>query len=342
MSKFDECWKEALRLYLEWFLAFFFPRAHHDIDWTRDYETLNVELEKILPESQVGRRYADKLFRVVKKGKARDSRLLHVEVQCQVDEDFERRLHIYNYRTDDGYNQPPVTIALLGDTSPDWWPQEYLFEEWGFVRSLLFPSVKLLDYDGREQELLAHENPFALLVLAHLQSRKTAEDLQARLQWKVRLLRRLRELLFEGEDFRHWVRFIDYLLAVPPEWDQRVRQEILDIPEETRMLPKGGLELIMEAEAEKRVGKRFLEVGLAKGREVGLEEGHAKGLEEGRAQARSGLLAGIEALLELKFGMVDLPLMEALRKQSDIHVLCQVQLAIKNASSSDELRRILP
>lgn len=32
---FDSPWKDALHLYLDYFLAFFFPDIHGDIDWDR-------------------------------------------------------------------------------------------------------------------------------------------------------------------------------------------------------------------------------------------------------------------------------------------------------------------
>jgi hypothetical protein len=40
----DSPWKEVIERYFEPFLAFFFPRAHAEIDWTRGYELLDKEL----------------------------------------------------------------------------------------------------------------------------------------------------------------------------------------------------------------------------------------------------------------------------------------------------------
>ena len=33
MSDFDSPWKEALGVYFEPFMAFFFPEAHADVEW---------------------------------------------------------------------------------------------------------------------------------------------------------------------------------------------------------------------------------------------------------------------------------------------------------------------
>jgi hypothetical protein len=64
MSDYDSAWKEALESYFRLFLAFFFPDIHNDVDWTTDHETLDLELQKLTPEAERGRRHADKLIKV--------------------------------------------------------------------------------------------------------------------------------------------------------------------------------------------------------------------------------------------------------------------------------------
>lgn len=44
-------------------MAFFFPEAHRDIDWTRPFEMLDKELQQITPESEQGSRVVDKLVK---------------------------------------------------------------------------------------------------------------------------------------------------------------------------------------------------------------------------------------------------------------------------------------
>jgi hypothetical protein len=53
-------------LYFQPFLAFFFPEVHTLIDWDRPIEFLDKELERLIPESEIGRRVADKLVKVWK------------------------------------------------------------------------------------------------------------------------------------------------------------------------------------------------------------------------------------------------------------------------------------
>ena len=44
MPDYDSPWKEILDSYFPAFMAFFFPEAHADIDWTRGYESLDTDL----------------------------------------------------------------------------------------------------------------------------------------------------------------------------------------------------------------------------------------------------------------------------------------------------------
>ncbi|MCP4353222.1 MAG: hypothetical protein GY795_47835, partial [Desulfobacterales bacterium] len=63
-SDYDSPWKEAVEVYFEAFMLFFFPDIHAEIDWSVDYEFLDKELEKIVRDAKTGRRHADKLVKV--------------------------------------------------------------------------------------------------------------------------------------------------------------------------------------------------------------------------------------------------------------------------------------
>lgn len=44
-ADYDNPWKEALQQYLQSFLAFCFPQVHALIDWGRQYQSLDKELQ---------------------------------------------------------------------------------------------------------------------------------------------------------------------------------------------------------------------------------------------------------------------------------------------------------
>jgi hypothetical protein len=80
-ADYNSPWKEALDAYFEPFLALLFPEVHRQIDWSRGYESLDKELQQVVREAEVGRRYVDKLFKVWTKDRVERWVLIHVEVQ---------------------------------------------------------------------------------------------------------------------------------------------------------------------------------------------------------------------------------------------------------------------
>ena len=58
MSEHDSPWKEVLDRYFDSFVAFFFPHIHQAIDWSRGHETLDKELQQVMPDAETGRRTA--------------------------------------------------------------------------------------------------------------------------------------------------------------------------------------------------------------------------------------------------------------------------------------------
>jgi hypothetical protein len=235
-ADYDSPWKEALDLYFRPFLAFFLRAIHDDIDWSRGYEVLDKELQRIAPRSARGRLYVDKLVKVWLKNGREVWILLHIEIQTQRQRGFPRRLSVYNHRISDHYNRRVVSVAVLADDDPKWRPDRYEDEFWGWSERMVFPVVKLLDYRDREAELEADANPFARVVLAHLKALETRGDAEARWLWKFRLARGLHEYGFATEDVRQLLRLIDWLMVLPEAAQKRFRHE-LDEYEEARKMP---------------------------------------------------------------------------------------------------------
>src|SRR5262249_9330199 len=139
MADYDSPWKEVLDRFFALVLAFLLLRAHDEIDWTEDHESLETELRKVLPESEIGPRRVDKLVKVYRKDTG-DPAYLHVEAQMFAEEEFERRMYVYNSKAEQVYNSPIVSVALLGDDRADWRPRRYRFELWGCIKTFTFVS----------------------------------------------------------------------------------------------------------------------------------------------------------------------------------------------------------
>jgi hypothetical protein len=77
----DSPWKEALEHFLGPFLAFFFPSVHQAIEWGHGYESLDKELQQVVRDARIGRRLADKLFKIWRKDGQEAWLLIHIEVQ---------------------------------------------------------------------------------------------------------------------------------------------------------------------------------------------------------------------------------------------------------------------
>ena len=103
MADYDSPWKEALDVFLEAFLEWFFLQAHADIDWSQPYKSLDKELQQIAPDSDAGRRYVDKLFEVRLRSGVEQWILIHIEVQMDDKSDFPVRMFVYHYRIFDKY-----------------------------------------------------------------------------------------------------------------------------------------------------------------------------------------------------------------------------------------------
>ena len=158
---YDTPWKNIIETYFEELMAFFFPAAHADIDWSRPVEFLDKELQQVVRDAEFGRRYVDKLAKVWRKDGAEQWVLAHLEVQGQYEAAFDERMYTYNYRLFDRYKRQVASFAVLSDSDPDWKPGKYESQLWGCNITFTFPVAKLTDYKGQWAVLEASNNPFA-------------------------------------------------------------------------------------------------------------------------------------------------------------------------------------
>jgi hypothetical protein len=113
---FDFC--EAKSAYFPDFLSLLFPAVHQRIDRRLRHTFLDEELQRLARDNKLGSRTVDKLVEVHGKGGEKSLILVHVEVQAQVDTDFEQRMFVYRYRIYDRYQQPVVSLGVLADVNP--------------------------------------------------------------------------------------------------------------------------------------------------------------------------------------------------------------------------------
>jgi len=146
---YDSPWKTILETYFEAFMRFFFPDAADDIDWSRPYQFLDKELQQVVRDAELGRRYADKLVQVWRRNGAEAWVLAHVEIQGEPEPGFAKRMFVYNYRIFDRYDRPVASMAVLADERDSWRPDHYGYALWGSEMVNRFAMVKLIDFQDR-------------------------------------------------------------------------------------------------------------------------------------------------------------------------------------------------
>ena len=322
-TDFDSPWKEILEHYLQEFMAFFFPEVHQGVDWGKPPTFKDKELQQVTRDAEVGRRLVDKLVEVQRNDGTETWVLVHIEVQSQPEVAFEQRMFGYYSRLLDQYNRPVVSLAVLGDERHTWRPHRFSSGLWGCTVAFDFPMIKLLDYSADWAALEASTNPFATVVMAHLQTQQTRNDARQRQQVKMALSRRLYEVGYTRRQIIDLYLFIDWVLRLPPELEAEHRQALQQY-EETRSMP-----YISSIE---RFG---IQKGLEQGRQEGLQQGLQLGRQEGQ---REGLLAAIELGLEWRFGEAGRPLLDEIRWLDDLTILRAIYQQLKTGTTMEALR----
>ncbi|WP_017717400.1 Rpn family recombination-promoting nuclease/putative transposase [Kamptonema formosum] len=292
------------------FLEFAFTELHALIDWSRGYESLDKELQQVLRDAELGKRIADKLFRVWLQDGEEAWVLIHVEVQSQEESGFAERMYVYNYRCFDRYRKPVISLAVLGDERASWRPSSFGYAYDGFRLSLEFPIVKLVDYEAQWEVLEQSTNPFAVMVMAHLKTKAKTGKPQERKQWKWSLIRRLFERGYNREQVVPLFQFIDWMMALPVELQRELRQELKRYQEESQMPLISRMELMAKEE--------------------GREEGIVR-------NARDSVIE----ILQARFQVAPPAIVEAVNSISDVARLKQLLRQAIAVASVEEFQQLL-
>jgi hypothetical protein len=234
-GEYDSPWKAGLEQYFEQFVEYCFPKIYPNVDWSRPYESMDKELEQVVRDAELGKRLADKLYKVWLNDGTQAWILIHVEVQGQYESGFAERIYVYNYRCFDRFRQQVVSLVVLGDEGPSWRPSSYGYHFYGFRLHLKFPIVKLLDYESNWDALEQSTNPFAVMIMAHLKTKATNDDMEQRRQWKWALVRGLYDRGYNKGDILELFRLVDWMMTLPEELQASFEEQIERYQEESKM-----------------------------------------------------------------------------------------------------------
>lgn len=290
----DEGWKMVLERYLPHFLEFFFPNVLKDI-YSERIVSVATDFQKITKDSEVGSRFADKVVRVSLRESGEKLLLIHIEVQGEPEKEFERRLFIYNYRIFDRFNEDVVTLVALTGESSIRSPFCYELNKWGFRHLFEFPSVRLMEYKTRIEELEKSTNPFAVVTLTHLRYVEAHGDDNLRLFWKKALIKSLYQRGYSSEDVINLYCFIDWVISLPDDLEQQCLEDIRIFEE--------GLKVAYINSAER--------LGIKKGMEKGIEKGRLEGkLETDIAHAKEMKALNVDREIIKKVTGIDIDTLE--------------------------------
>jgi len=264
-SQQDSAWKDMLNEHFEQCIAFFFPFIHTEIDWSRGYVFLDKELTKLGRGHAQGGKLADKLAKVWLKDGDELWVLIHAEVQGQAGEDFNQRVYVYNYKIVDRFGAEVVSLAIVTGHVSGAELGRYEVERWGCRLLFEFPVAPIEDWRGREAELLASGNPFALVTLAQLRVLEAKGDAAKQYEAKRGLIRLAFERGYERKQVLSLLRFIDWVIALPEDLEYRLNDEIEELEE--------GKKMPYVTSWERRAEKRGLELGEKRGEKRGKKEG---------------------------------------------------------------------
>ncbi len=276
-SDYDSAWKDVIEELFEPFLLFFFPHIHADIDFDREILFLSKELRKLEPDHNVGKRVADTLAKVYLKDGTRRCIciLIHVEVQGTKEPDFPQRMFVYYYRIFDKFREEGnevVSLAILTDEDRNYRPDQYSVKRWGFEFTLKIPMVKIVDYKSdpaKMEQLKISGSPMAMVVRTQLESFKAKKAKpRGKFNKKLDLIRQCYMRGYRKEQIRTLLKFIDWILRLPVDLQDELKQEVYKIEEENKMA------YIPTWEREAR------DEGIQIGTEKGLKKGHREGHRE--------------------------------------------------------------
>ncbi len=279
VSDQDNAWKELLDLHFREFMEFFFPAIAAEIDWARKPVFLDKELPKLEPANTSGARIADKLAQVWRLAGGEIYVMLHSEIQGRARAEFNRRMYVYNYRISDRDKAEVVSLGVVTGSVKNVALGRYETERWGCRLVFEFPVVKITDWRGREAELEASRNPFALVVLAQLKLLEIRGRAERKYAAKRDLMLLLLQAGYHKAYIRSLLRFLDWVIRLPKEVEEQLDFEIEK--------KKKGKAMPYVTHWERR--------GLERGQEIGQKIGAEKGEKK-----------MILRLLTWKFGALEL------------------------------------
>ncbi|MCH8293378.1 cytosolic protein [Candidatus Poribacteria bacterium] len=327
---FDEAWKKVIERFFPQFLQFFVPELYEMVDFNKPFTFLDKEMEQLAQKSLKGSKFVDKLVKVFLKDGSEEWILVHVEVQGDEDEAFSLRMFRYFYRIFDQHGKRIVSLAILASSEIESATGRYALLAFNSGVEFRYLTRQLMDYE--RDKLEADENPIALVVLAAQERERFRRRRRGRFNAKLYLIRKLYERGYNREEIIGLFEFIDWVIQLNDEEEDKHFWEEVKTLEEVRKMPYVTTGERIGMTTGERIG---MEKGLKQGLEQGLEQGVQQGLEQGVQQGRQRMV--IEELTE-RFGEIPSPISSTIYQIEDLH---RLRVLMRHAVISESLEEFL-
>ena len=328
-KKDDALLKAAFEELFPYLLRFCFPDADKVFDFRKGFVFLDKELTELFPElkKQGGSRFVDMLVKTFLKNGKEEWILVHIEIQGGSTRGFPKRMFQYWYRIYDRYGVDITALAIFTGNKHQQSPHTFHKTFMGTEITYCYNAYHIFDHS--EAELLAMDNPFALIVLAAqkalLQGKVPEESLANHRLTVARAL--IQSKKFSHKKIEKLLLFLkNFIYIGNEEINRKFDNQIEQLTGGT--ITMGIIETIKKIEREEGIEiglERGIKKGLEKGREEGIEEGLEKGIAKGKREVIENLIT--------KLGLSDKQVADVTEMQ--VSFVRKIRAALKKKNKPD-------
>ncbi len=155
-------------------------------------------------------------------------------------------------------------------------------------------------------------------ISSFLKTRATRKNSEDRLQWKLRIFKMLYERGYSKEDILELARFIDWIMVLPEDLEQRFDEAIAQFEEEQNM----------------QYVTSFERQGIKKGMQQGLQQGFQQGLLE---KSREDVVE----ILQTRFENIPQTFIVSINRIADLVKLKDLLKKVVTVNNLDEFQKFL-
>lgn len=233
--EYDKSWKEVVTHLTKPFIEFFLSDLYEQIDWNIPPEFLEKELHNA-KNIKKSKRIVDKLIKVQLKNGEEKWIFIHIEFQTDSNKIIGLRMYEYYQLIRERYGKEIVALAIYTGISVPKEPNFYTQEYFGTSITYKFNSYEVINQ--KEEELLANDNPFALVVLANLYLLQTQNDDVMRYNLKKKVYELGGNKGYSIDYLANLLIFVTELMKLPFELEEKFKREVIFTSSKTNNMYK--------------------------------------------------------------------------------------------------------